>query len=589
MLTSSMSSTSVRHASSFTLSVAAFIPALVLSACAAHHANPPPTTPPALPATALDSPRAEAAYHIMLGTLAAHRGDNAIAVRELLAANAIIPDRTLVTEAVAAALTLDDPTLGLKAVQTLVEQEPDDPRANAALLNLAIRGDEPDTAFRAGMKLLEISPDGVPGGYRDIADVLSQTSSLKQEARAAETMRRLVAEHPALAAAHYAAGLLALRQYDSDTAVAEARRAVKLDGTDPGARLLLVAAHVEAGQLTDAQRALAPLLAASTGVRQTELRLAYVQFLFKYGRYAATREALTALLRRTPGNQDALLMLARTELLTNQPQATREVLAQIHAVAPARKAEIEFYQGRAAEQLHDYPTALKHYARCHGSGLEAPARIRSAVVLSAQGKLDAARAALHELAAEFPDQATNAVTAESTLLLDAGRTQAALDVLAHPLAAAPDDEDLLYQRALVEDKLGHAEQTIATLRGLVATHPHDVRYLNGLGYTLAEHGDPATLDEAQQLITEALRLAPEDPSVLDSMGWVLYRRGDATRALPYLQQAYALFDDPEVAAHLVTVLAASGDRRAAVQVLSRALQRDAGDAELLKIKRRLAP
>ncbi|TAM12301.1 MAG: tetratricopeptide repeat protein [Nevskiaceae bacterium] len=577
------------HAPSFTLVAAALVPALALSACAVYHAQSAPTTANVPQPQALDTPRAQAAYHVLLGTLAAHRGDNSIAVRELLAANAIVPDRMLVTEAAAAALTLNDPATGLKAVQALVDQEPDDPRANAALLDLAIRANAPDTAFRAALKLLEVSPDGIPGGYRDVADVLSQTNTLKQETLAAETMRRLVAEHPDMAEAHYAAGLLALRQYDSDTAVAAAKQAVKLDGSDPGARLLLVAAHVEAGQLPAAQRALAPLISASPSERQTDLRMAYAQFLFKYGRYAATRQALATILRAAPGDEKALLMLARTELLTNQSQDALKTLDHIHSVPPARMAEIEFYRGRAAEQLRDYPAALEHYDHCRGSALEAPARVRQAVVLGAQGKLEEARMTLHALAAALPDQASDAVSAESALLLNAGRTHEALAVVATALEATPGDEDLLYQQALVQDRLGNTRQAVATLHRLITAHPHEVRYLNGLGFTLAEHGASATLDQAQQLITEALRMAPEDPSVLDSMGWVLYRRGKAAQALPYLTQAYALFNDPEVAAHLVTVLTATGDHRAAGQMLARALQRDPTDAQLLKLKSQLAP
>ena len=93
---------------------------------------------------------------------------------------------------------------------------------------------------------------------------------------------------------------------------------------------------------------------------------------------------------------------------------------------------------------------------------------------------------------------------------------------------------------------------------MIALRPDHAHAHNALGYTLADRSE--RLDEARQLIETALKLAPEDPFIMDSMGWVLYRQGDIPQALDYLKRAHALRPDPEIAAHFGEVLWVNGQR-----------------------------
>ena len=109
-------------------------------------------------------------------------------------------------------------------------------------------------------------------------------------------------------------------------------------------------------------------------------------------------------------------------------------------------------------------------------------------------------------------------------------------------------------------------------RQILNLNPGDANALNALGYTLANRTQRYA--EAEQLIARALELDPEEPAILDSMGWVLYRLGDIEGALAYLTRAYALFPDPEVAAHLGEVLWVSGDTEEAKKIWQGALLKD---------------
>ena len=105
---------------------------------------------------------------------------------------------------------------------------------------------------------------------------------------------------------------------------------------------------------------------------------------------------------------------------------------------------------------------------------------------------------------------------------------------------------------MLADKMGRMDVLEANLRKVISLNPEHAHAHNALGYSLVERNE--RLPEARELIVKALRLAPDDPFIIDSMGWVLYRMGDHAGALVQLQRAFAIRQDPEIAAHLGEVL-----------------------------------
>ena len=144
------------------------------------------------------------------------------------------------------------------------------------------------------------------------------------------------------------------------------------------------------------------------------------------------------------------------------------------------------------------------------------------------------------------------VVAEAQLLRDAGRHEEAHAFLAKMLEAQPDQPDILYETALAAEKLGKLDDMERHLRRLIALKPESPQGYNALGYSLADRN--LRLDEAAQLIDKALSLTPDDPFILDSKGWVLFRQGKSAAALETLQAAFAKRPDPEIAAHIGEVL-----------------------------------
>ena len=143
----------------------------------------------------------------------------------------------------------------------------------------------------------------------------------------------------------------------------------------------------------------------------------------------------------------------------------------------------------------------------------------------------------------------------------------------------PDDVDLLYEQAMLAEKMGRFHDMERQLRKVMALKPDHHHAFNALGYSMAERND--RLPEAKALIVRALAMAPEDPFITDSLGWVEYRLGNFAEAARLLRLAYEKKPDVEIGAHLGEVLWNNNDKTGALKVLreSALLQ---GDNPVLK-------
>jgi tetratricopeptide (TPR) repeat protein len=250
-------------------------------------------------------------------------------------------------------------------------------------------------------------------------------------------------------------------------------------------------------------------------------------------------------------------------------------------VNPAR-----FYLGQIAEQAGRLDEALGWYDQVAAGEHAIQARVRAALVLVRQNKLDEARARLAAARAGDPED-LRLVVAEAQLLRDAGRHADAYAFLAKILETRPDDPDLLYETALAAEKLGYLDVMERHLRRVIVLKPESAQGYNALGYSFADRN--LRLDEAAQLIDRAMMLAPDDAAILDSKGWLLFRQGKLTEALEYLRMAFAKMPDGEIAAHLGEVLWALGKRDEAAAVWREAAKAHPGNEVLTATIKRFAP
>jgi len=248
---------------------------------------------------------------------------------------------------------------------------------------------------------------------------------------------------------------------------------------------------------------------------------------------------------------------------------------------------VELYLAQISDENQRYQEAIDRYLAVPDGERAWLAKLRVAALMAKQGHVPEARRYLADLPAVTIEQRVQVRQAEAALLRDANDNAAAYAVLKQALVEHPDTPDLLYDAAMVAEKLDKIDEAEASLRRVVELKPDDAQALNALGYTLVDRTPRTT--EGFALIEKAHNLSPDDPFILDSMGWALYRLGKLDDAESYLSRAMKERPDAEIAAHLGEVLWKKGDTARAKEVWQAQLQTTPDNELLLETVRRYAP
>lgn len=514
-------------------------------------------------------PDQEIAYHVFMGELAGGRGDTWTAVQEYLAAARLSPDPTLASHAALLAYGDGDFADALSLAQRWQSLAPHS--ADAVHLAAVVEARQGDSAS-AALDFSGLVKAGTDPNYMVAARLLEQETDA---VHGLPVLKTIVDAEPKSADAHYALAHAALNYKDYPLAEQQARATLAIDphGEDP--LVLLARALVAQGKPEEAL----PLLKArvKTAGDDVSLDLAYAALLSEAKHDVESQQEFQAVLKNHPDNADALYTLG---LMTLQQKDLAEARGYfVHLLKTGRRGDdASYFLGSIAETDKKYPEALEWYRRVDEGDrwLAAQAGIGRSLVKS--GELSAAGEYFDGLVADDPQSAVDLRLAEGQVFSDLGQSKRALDVYNAALDAAPDDQDLLYARALALEQDGDAGAAENDLAAILKHAPDDADALNALGYTLTLH--TTRYGEARGYIQRALTLQPDDPAIMDSMGWVDHRLGDEPEALDYLQKAYATQPDPEIAAHLIEVMLAVGDRDSARALWLKASASDPGNAAL---------
>jgi Tfp pilus assembly protein PilF len=336
-----------------------------------------------------------------------------------------------------------------------------------------------------------------------------------------------------------------------------------------------------------ALKKLADLVAANPG--NFALRARYARLMSAYD-INESREQFKSLLKVAPQDPEILFSLGLVELESGRTDdAEQHFLTLIETGHYLSSAN--FNLGVIYSQKQDRSSAIKHYQQVQPGHNYVAALSRAKDLLVAEDQsleaLTMLRQARTALAPESPQSGyrEGLYILESEVLLSAGQIAAAELLLSEALEEFPDATNALYSRAMLYTRINNLEGAERDLKRIIALNPENAAALNALGYTLADLTD--RLDEAYTYISKAFVLAPDDPAVMDSMGWVEYRRGNIPAALVRLRAALKAMPDHEIAAHLGEVLWVSGDSDAARAVWRDALQQNPSSSIIKKTLQRL--
>lgn len=559
------------------LGVKASQPAPTTSQAQQPAADPAPdaTARSALPKQALTP---DILFRFLVAEVAAQRGEVGIAQSTYLGLARQTHDPRIARRAAEVSMFARDPAGTLEATRLWAAAEPDSEPAQQTLAALLLNEGKLDEAEPILRTLLKKDP---ANGFLHLAPVMGKARGSQA---GLDLVDRLAAAYPALPEARFAVAQAAASAGRTETAVAALQQADELrPGWEPAA--LLRAQILDQTSHADALAFMRTFLAAHADAR--EMRLAYARVLVSANRLDEARAEFSRLTQDFPRNAEVNFAAGLLSLQMGDAAAARDFLTRTLEYRPRDPDAVQYYLGQAAEQMKQPETAAAHYAEVKTGTYLVPARARQAALLAQAGKLDDARAMLKATRGENDTQNVRLIQAQAELLREGKQYAAVFGVLSEGLKRYPDSADLLYDHAMAAEKLGKLDVLEADLRRVIVLRPNDAQAYNALGYTLADHSK--RLAEAVALLDKALALAPDDPFILDSVGWAQYRSGNLARAQDYLERAYKVRTDPEIAAHLGEVLWARGQRDEAGKLWQSSLQSHPQNEVLLETLRRLKP
>lgn len=308
------------------------------------------------------------------------------------------------------------------------------------------------------------------------------------------------------------------------------------------------------------------------------LRLTYARLLVAENRLDDARSEFSSLLQQEPNDDDLRFSLA---LVSLEAEAWKEAIVYLEElVERGSHTEAAHYNlARAYEELGDVTSALIEYSLVGPGNDYLPAQARQSQLLFKLQRGDEASNRLSQARDSQPDYAIQLYLIEAEAWSGQQNIERAWQAIQQALEQFPQDLNLLYTRAMLAEKRDDLALLEDDLRFILEREPDNAMALNALGYTLADR--TTRYAEAKQLIEQAHQLNPQDPAILDSLGWVNYRMGNLDEAERFLRLALEEFPDHEVAAHLGEVLWAQGKQKEARKLWREALEQQP-DSEILR-------
>lgn len=320
----------------------------------------------------------------------------------------------------------------------------------------------------------------------------------------------------------------------------------------------------------------------------TALRLQYARMLVEQNKLAEAAEQYSILYKKSPDNADVVLSYALLNIELKNLDVAVEALQ--HLVEIDKNVAIaNYYLGRIAQNQADNKQAIAYYLNVKSGDYHYDAQLRVGILLALLGKPDEGVAKLEALAEVQTDwtRRVKSYLAQGEILRSEQRYKEGVEMYSRALQQKRDDTNLLYARGLMAEKVDRIDITEADLLKVISKEPDNANALNALGYTLADR--TGRYQEALKYIKRAAELVPDDPAILDSLGWVSFRLGKMDDALKWLSKAFKMLEDAEIAAHYGEVLWHNNQKDKAREIWQKGKLDNADNPVLVETLNRIKP
>jgi len=396
--------------------------------------------------------------------------------------------------------------------------------------------------------------------------------------RADKLMRSLAKPYRDLAMAHFAVAVLALQAGDIEYTKERVIRSMELDPELGRPKLLYARALMAEGKKDKAISYLEHIIGDSA-YPDPDARLELASFYMMFGRDEDALSQVNQVLMDYKGRDDALRLMGIINFRLDRLDAAWGNFQDLLASGQYQMDAL-FNLARISDYREQYERAVRLYGEVRFGENAIISQRRASVLLAHQlNDVESAMNLLEAFAETSPNFAIEVITLKAQLLVSLKRYEEGMGLYEKVIEFRPDNESLFLSLAEIMLRIGRIDESIIAYRNAVKRRPDSALALNALGYTLADHTNQ--FFESEELIRKALVLEPENPAIIDSLGWILYKTGRYEEALVELRRAYELLPDHEVASHIVEVLVELEQYDEALQVLESA-EKSILESELLK-------
>ncbi|WP_405418739.1 tetratricopeptide repeat protein [Marinobacter flavimaris] len=514
----------------------------------------------------------ETLYLLLSAEIAAQRGRYDITLVNYLKAAKQSRDQVVIERAMRIAQSLNGDNAQKQLAELWLDIDPDNLQAHRISAIQAVKGNDLQTAIHHMERIMD------QGGDADFDSLAAMAANLppEQQQELLALYNEMSDRHLDTPELEYSIALLLKVTGQPQQALHRLEPLLQENANFQPAIILKGDLLYQTGQKSSALDYLLTNTRRFPGNRQ--MGTLYGRMLINEGELQAAQDEFNRLVKRYPDTPGLRLSHALVALENGQTDLARQELTQL-AEQGHHTSEANYYLGRIEDQASNTEQAIGYYQSVEQGNYYFPALARASSLLAENGQLEDAIDRIRRLREANPRQAENFWLLEVNLLLDQDQQQQALSTATEALEEHPDNIEIRYARAMLYDGIGQPAYAEADLKHILEQEPENAVALNALGYILTTRTD--RLREARGYIEKALRLDPNNPAILDSMGWVLFLEGQLEPALDYLSRAWAAFPDPEVAAHYGEALWMNGAEEQARIIWQEGLEQDS-DHEVLR-------
>jgi len=560
---------------------------LILSACVSKSSQSLSNPPETANKTALGSDEkqerkteisSDVLFLLMTAEIAGQRGQYDLALDGYMRASERVKDIDVIKRAAKIALYVRDEAKLKQAVDMWLEEEPDSLGARYLVAVAALKSGDRETAF-TNTEFVLLQDDN--NFDAQAISMVKQLTGQQSMDLAYQVFADLNAKYPDNAKLYFVLALMDVQTHKLRPAQDNVGKALAIEPQWKRALLLQAQLFITQGKLAAATEALQQIDELE---KNEQIKEQVAQLLIQQGRFSEAEEILQEMIKKYSDNHELQFKLALVYLQTEQSEVARTILQGL-VVDQEYKDRAAFYLGSMDGKAKQNGQALVWFDSIGAGPYQYDAGVSAILILMDEKRYQEAGLRINGLKTEFSGKSIDLALLEAEVYAQQDLDQQGFDVLTSALVNAPNNNKILYARALIAEKLGKLQILEDDLKYILEKDPDDANTLNALGYTLVDK--TTRYDEAQIYLDKALAIKPHEPIIMDSYGWLLFKQGRLEEARKYLQRAYDLEPRAEIAGHLIEVLFALQQDKQAKELLSKALAKDPGDTYLLELEARL--